>query len=56
MPTKPIVLERNDERGVWCVERTVEPEKAPHVAVFYGPDAARRAREYAEYLEDRPAH
>ena len=55
MLTKAIVLERNDERGVWCVEQVTEPDEEPHVAIFYGPSAERRAREYAEYLDERPA-
>ncbi len=51
MLTKPEVLERNDERGVWCVEQIDEPEGECYVTVFYGPNSEQRAKAYAEYLD-----
>lgn len=51
MITKPQVVERNDERGVWAVEQIDEPQGDCYVTVFYGPEAEERARAYAEWLE-----
>lgn len=51
MRTKPEVVERNMEPGVWAVEQIEEPEGDCYVTIFYGPDSEERARAYAEFLE-----
>lgn len=45
---KPQIFERQGEEGVWSVERVTERELIEQ-ALFMGPDAEKRAREYAAF-------
>jgi hypothetical protein len=43
---RPTVFERRGEPGVWSIER-IDDDGGIEQAIFIGPDAERRCREYA---------
>ena len=51
MKTKPEIAERKDDPGSWGCEQFTD-DGACELAVFSGPDAERRAKEYADHLAE----